>query len=138
MNTELLLFLLIGVLLGAGLAWLALRSSRVAPKALAVAETRAASSEARASAIEQELRQTDDELTALRARLEDEQHRRAVAETQAEQATAMARRQLDDLTTARQQLENAFKSLAADALAASSTNLLQLAEERFRTLHEQA
>ena len=138
MNTELLLFLLIGALLGAGLAWLALRSSRITPAALAVAETRAASSDARASAVAQELRQTDEELTALRARLEDEQHRRAVAETEAEQATAMARRQLEDLTTARQQLENAFKSLAADALAASSTNLLQLAEERFRTLHEQA
>lgn len=138
MNTDLLLYLLIGALLGAGLAWLALRASRISPVAMATAQTRAASAEAKATAIENELRQTDADLTALRARLEDEQRRRAIAETEAAQATAMARRQLDDLAAARQQLENAFKSLAADALAASSTNLLQLAEERFRTLHEQA
>lgn len=138
MNIELLLFLLMGVLLGAGLAWLALRSSRITPATLASAQAHAASFEAKATAIEQELRQTDAELAALRARLEQEQRQRAIAETRAAQATELAGRQLDDLTAARQQLENAFKSLAADALAASSTNLLQLAEERFRTLHEQA
>lgn len=138
MNTDLLLFLLIGLLVGVGLAWLALRSSRVSPGTVSAAESRAAAAEARAGAFEHELRQSEASADALRARLEAEQRHRTVAETEAQQAQAMARRQLEDLSTARQQLENAFKSLAADALDSSTRNLLQLAEERFRTLQEQA
>jgi DNA recombination protein RmuC len=137
-NTDLLLFLLMGLLAGAGAAWLALRTSRVSPATVSAAEARAAAAEARAGAFEQELRQAEASTDALRARLEDEQRHRTVAETEAEQARVMARRQLEDLVTARQQLENAFKSLAADALDSSTRNLLQLAEERFRTLQEQA
>jgi DNA recombination protein RmuC len=137
-NTDLLLFLFVGLLAGAGLAWLALRASRVSPAAVLATEARAAAAEARAGAFEQELRQAEGSIDTLRARLEDEQRHRTVAETEAAQAREMARRQLEDLVSARQQLENAFKSLAADALDSSTRNLLQLAEERFRTLQEQA
>lgn len=134
----LLLGLLLGLLPGAGLAWLALRSSRVSPASVAAAENRAAAADARAGAFEHELRQLEATVETIRGRLEDAQRCRAVAETQAQQAEAMARRQLDDISAARQHLENAFKSMAADALDHSTRNLLQLAEERFRTLQEQA
>lgn len=138
MTVELLLATLLGVLAGTALAWFALRSSRVSQASLSSAEAHAAAAEARATAFEQELRQANATAETLRARLEEAQRRSVVAETHAEQASSAARRQLDDLTTARQQLENAFKSLAADALDSSTRNLLQLAEERFRTIQEQA
>jgi len=137
-TTELLLYLLVGALVGALVAWLLGRATRVSPAALTSAEARAAAAEARAGTLTEELAQAEHTVATLRTRLEEEQHRRTVAETEAQQSAALARRQLDDLAAARQQLENAFKSLAADALDASSRNLLQLAEERFRTLQEQA
>lgn len=138
MTAELLLTFLLGVLAGAGIVWFLARTSRVSPAAVTAAESRAAAAEARAATLAEEVRQSQAALEALRARLEDEQRRRAIAETEAQQAAAVARRQLDDLAAARQQLENAFKSLASDALDASARTLLQLAEERFRTLQEQA
>lgn len=138
MTTDLTLYVLLGALAGGALVWLLGRVSRISPAAMSAAEARAAAADARASALADDLLHTEAALDAVRARLEDEQRQRTIAETEAQQAVALARRQLDDLVAARQQLENAFKSLASDALDASARTLLQLAEERFRTLQEQA
>ena len=123
---------------GVLVTWLVMRSQHVSPAALMGAEARAAAADARAEGFSRELREAEATTELLRSKLEVEQRARAIAETKGQQADVLARRQLEDLAGARTELENAFKSLAADALDSSSRNLLQLAEERFRTLQEQA
>jgi DNA recombination protein RmuC len=132
------LIVVVAFAIGAAVSWLVLRTARVSTGAVLAAEMRAAAGEARAEALREELRAAESTAEALRARLESEQQVRAVAETTAQQTSLAMTRQLEELTQARAQFEAAFKSLAADALDSSTRNLLQLAEERFRTVQEQA
>lgn len=115
-----------------------LRGSHVSGREARTLEAAAASATARASAASEALSQTQAELDELRRELAIAQRGKAVAETRAEETELRARDQARELATAQKQLQDAFKALAADALDSSAARLLALAEERFRTIQEQA
>lgn len=113
-----------GALVGALLAWLAMRATSVSASEARELHAAAAAADARASAVGESLVQAQSELDDLRRELAIAHRGRAVAETRAEEVES--------------RLRDTFKALAADALDSSSARFLALAEERFRTLQEQA
>jgi DNA recombination protein RmuC len=125
-------------LAGAAIAWLVLRGTRVSSHEAQRLLADAAAANTRAVVAGETLARTQADLDDLRRELSIAQRGRAVAETRAEESDLRQRDQLRDLTAAHRQLQDAFKALAADALDASTSRLLTLAEERFRTIQEQA
>lgn len=123
---------------GAAIAWLVLRGTRVPAHEAQRLLADAAAANARAAVAAETLAGTQAELDDLRRELSIAQRGRAVAETRAEEIDLRQRDQIRDLAAAHRQLQDAFKALAADALDASTSRLLTLAEERFRTIQEQA
>ncbi|BCS31624.2 hypothetical protein TBR22_A08260 [Luteitalea sp. TBR-22] len=138
MSPDLALLLTLAALAGALVTWLLLRGSRLSATEARRLDAEAAAANARAAtlgeALEQAQRDTDD----LRRELAIAQRGRAVAETRVDDLEARVREQVRDFAAAQKQVQDAFKALAADALDASTARLLALAEERFRTLQEQA
>ncbi len=124
--------ILIGALgLGVGslLVWLVLRSSAAAVEArLMFSEQELAGAKAEVARLSEELQQ----LVAARARLE--------AALEAERKTNSEKIEL--LTTANdraaEDLQNAFKALAADALKSNSTSFLQTAQETLKRFQSEA
>ncbi len=124
--------ILIGALgLGVGslLVWLVLRSSAAAVEArLMFSEQELAGAKAEVARLSEELQQ----LVAARARLE--------AALEAERKTSSEKIEL--LTTANdraaEDLQNAFKALAADALKSNSTSFLQTAQETLKRFQSEA
>jgi DNA recombination protein RmuC len=130
---HIIVLLLVGGALGAVVAW-GLASSRALSAhshAIRDAEQRAAAAGARSQELRAQLDAADREAMDLRTQLGASERARATAEAQ---ATAAAQA----LDEARSRLTDAFKALASEALAGSSHALLQLAEERFRTLREES
>jgi DNA recombination protein RmuC len=70
------------------------------------------------------------------ARQDAERQALALADAQASRAAAEAR--LQELESARAQLSDAFRSLAAEALAQNNSGFLTLAEQKFQALKESA
>ena len=129
---------LIAAFVGALAAWLVLRGSRVSAAEARSLHAEAAAATARADASAEALAASQAQLDDLRRELSLAQRGRAVAETRAEELEVRSREQLRDLTAAHKQLQDAFKALAAEALDTSAARFLTLAEERFRTIQEQA
>ncbi len=127
-----------GALAGALVTWLLARGSRVSDADARALHAEAAAAGARATALSESLAQAHADLDDLRRELAIAQRGRAVAETRAEEVDVRMREQVRDLASAHKQLQDAFKALAADALDTSATRFLALAEERFRTIQEQA
>ncbi len=135
---DLLLPVLGGAVFGAIVTWLVLRGSRLSPTEAQALHARTAAAEARAGAAADDLVRAREDLDELRRELSIAQRGRAVAETRAEEADLRGREQVRELQAAHRQMQDAFKALAADALDGSTARLLALAEERFRTIQEQA
>jgi DNA recombination protein RmuC len=119
----------LGLSLGGLLAWLLLRSRPAAAEArLAFSENELASTKAELARVTDERQQ----LIAARARLE--------AALEAERKTSLEKIEL--LATANdraaEDLQNAFKALAADALKSNSTSFLQIAQETLKRFQTQA
>ncbi len=115
----------IGLLFGSLLVWLALRTRSAAVSArLSFTETGLASAKADLARLLQERQ----ELVASRARLESslEAERKASAE------------KIDLLTKAGDDLQNAFKALAADALKSNNSSFLQIAQETLKRFQSEA
>ncbi len=119
----------IGLLFGALLAWLALRS--------------------RSAAMQARLSLTDKELTAVKAQLarllEDQRglvESRARLESALESERKTSTEKIELLTKAgdraAEELQNAFKALAADALRSNSTSFLQTAQETLKRFQSEA
>src|ERR1035438_5843372 len=119
----------IGLLFGALLAWLALRS--------------------RSAAMEARLSLTDKELTAVKASLarllEDQRglvESRARLESALESERKTSNEKVELLTKAgdraAEELQNAFKALAADALRNNTSSFLQTAEETLKRFQSEA
>jgi DNA recombination protein RmuC len=115
----------IGLLFGALLAWLALRS-------------RSAALQARLSLIEKELGAEKADL----ARLLEEQRTllegRARLQAALESERKSSAEKIELLTRAGEELQNAFKALAADALNNNSSSFLQLAQETLKRFQSEA
>jgi DNA recombination protein RmuC len=115
----------IGLLFGSLLVWLALRSRSAAVSArLSFTERELASAKSDLARLLQE----SQELVAGRARLESslEAERRA------------SREKIDLLTKAGDDLQNAFKALAADALKSNNSSFLQIAQETLKRFQSEA
>ena len=115
----------IGLLFGSLLIWLALRSRSAAVSArLSFTERELASAKSDLARLLQE----SQELVAGRARLESslEAERRA------------SREKIDLLTKAGDDLQNAFKALAADALKSNNSSFLQIAQETLKRFQSEA
>src|SRR5271167_2056023 len=115
----------IGLLFGALLAWLALRS--------------------RTAAMEERLALTGKELLAGKAelaRLLEDQKRLLEALARLDSALEMERKtsteKIELLTRAGENLQNAFKALAADALKSNNSSFLQIAQETLKRFQSQA
>ena len=128
----------LAALAGALITWLVLRASRTSVADARALHAEAAAANARAGAAADALAQATGELEELRRELSIAQRGKAVAETRAEQIEIRSREQVREFASAHKQVQDAFKALASDALDASTTRLLALAEERFRTMQEQA
>jgi DNA recombination protein RmuC len=115
----------IGLLFGGLLAWLALRSRTVAIQArLSLLEKELSGAKAELARLLEDQRQ----LVAARARLESalESERKASIE------------KMELLTRAGEDLQNAFKALAADALRNNSSSFLQTAQETLKRFQSEA
>jgi DNA recombination protein RmuC len=115
----------IGLLFGSLLAWLALRS--------------------RTAALQARLSLMDKELTAANARLErllaDQQDlvaARASLETALNSERKTSTEKIELLTRAGEDLQNAFKALAADALKSNNSSFLQIAQETLKRFQSEA
>ena len=119
----------IGLLLGGLLAWLVLRSRTAALRVrLSLVEAELAAAKADLSRLLQEQR----ELIAARARLESalDAERKLSAE-KIELLTQAGDRAAEDL-------QNAFKALAADALKSNNSSFLQIAQETLKRFQSEA
>jgi DNA recombination protein RmuC len=128
----------LAALASAVVTWLVMRGSRVSVADARALHAEAAAADARAGAATEALAQAQADLDELRRELAIAQRGKAVAETRAEEVEVRNREHLREFTAAQKQLQDAFKALAADALDSSAARFLTLAEERFRTMQEQA
>lgn len=115
----------IGLLFGSMLAWLVLRS-------------RTAGLHMRLSLMEKELVTEKADL----ARLLEDQRRLVESRARLESALELERKtsneKIELLTRAREDLQNAFKALAADALKSNNLSFLQIAQETLKRFQSQA
>jgi len=115
----------IGLVIGSVLAWLVLRS-------------RTAALQARLSLIEKELAGGKADL----ARLLEEQKRLVEGRGRLESALELERKtsteKIELLTKAGEDLQNAFKALAADALKSNNLSFLQIAQETLKRFQSEA
>lgn len=137
---EYALCVLIGLLIGGVVAWVA-ASSRISKSLVAKledADRRAGAAESRASALEgtlQELRSQNqnlsEELEKIRERLSEENIARVRAETQLTETLQRLEEEKNILADAKSRLSDTFKALAADTLDKSTAAFLQLAKKTF-------
>jgi len=124
-SMELGISAVLGLLLGGLLAWLVLRSGTAALKAhLSLLEKELPAAKADLARLLAEQR----ELVASRARLE--------SALDAERKTSAEKIEL--LTRAGDDLQNAFKALAADALKSNNSSFLQIAQETLKRFQSEA
>ena len=125
MSVELGISGVIGLVIGSVLAWLVLRS-------------RTAALQARLSLIEKELAGGKADL----ARLLEEQKRLVEGRGRLESALELERKtsteKIELLTKAGEDLQNAFKALAADALKSNNLSFLQIAQETLKRFQSEA
>ncbi|HET6175931.1 MAG TPA: DNA recombination protein RmuC [Candidatus Sulfotelmatobacter sp.] len=115
----------IGLLFGGLLAWLVLR-------------TRTASLQARLALMDKELAATKADLARL---LQDQRQlveSRARMESALESEKKASTEKIELLTRAGEDLQNAFKALAADALKSNNSSFLQIAQETLKRFQSEA
>ncbi|MGE5053898.1 MAG: DNA recombination protein RmuC, partial [Acidobacteriota bacterium] len=115
----------IGLLFGIMLAWLALRS-------------RSAALQARLSFTEKGLATEKAELARLLGDYQELVARRARLESALEAERKASNEKIELLTRAGENLQNAFKALAADALKSNNSSFLQIAQETLKRFQSEA
>jgi DNA recombination protein RmuC len=115
----------LGLLLGSLLAWLALRS-------------RPAALQARLSLMEKELTAAKGDLARLLAEQRELVASRARLESAVESERKTSAEKIELLTRAGEDLQNAFKALAADALKSNNLSFLQIAQETLKRFQSEA
>jgi DNA recombination protein RmuC len=124
-SLSLVLVFVAGLALGAVVAW-------------SLARVRSASALGRADELRLRVQGMETETAALRDRAAAADRARVEAETRHDDAE----RRLDDerrfVEEARERLGDSFKALAADVLSGSQRDFLQIADEKFKTLREDA
>jgi DNA recombination protein RmuC len=113
-----ILFILIGIAIGAALGWF-------------IAQSRSAATAERARLME-----TD--LAATRIRLTEVENHKSKIESELAAERASAAEKITVLTDAHERLKNEFRALSADALSKNTDEFLKLARETFGKLHQQS
>jgi DNA recombination protein RmuC len=134
------MILLVGLAIGAGLGWAisAARSKAGVGSMLRDQETRTAAAEARVEEVRQQLAAARHDFETLREDLRKTEAARVAADTRVIETERNLAEQRSLLDEAKTRLSDAFKSLAADALAGNNTGFLILAEEKFKALKDEA
>ena len=131
-----ILLLLIGGIVGAVAGWVcAMSQSRSRRAAL---ENRLATQEGSATAIRDELERGREAITRLQGDLRTLTAEKAEAEARLDETRAGLEEQKRTLDEAKTRLTDAFRALAAEALQSSNEGFLQLAEQRFKALTQEA
>lgn len=130
----------VGLLIGAGLAWVISGARTKASLSLALREqeARTAAAEARVEEVRGQLKSARDDFEVLRERLRGAETAKVAAETRVVEIDKHLAEQKALLEDAKAKLSETFKSLAAEALAGNSTGFLTLAEEKFKALKDEA
>jgi DNA recombination protein RmuC len=113
-----IVFILVGLVIGAALGWF-------------IAQSRAAASVERARLMEADL-------TAERAKLAELSALNSQLSASLASERASAGEKISALTDAHERLTNSFKALSADALRSNNQSFLELARETFGKLHQQS
>jgi DNA recombination protein RmuC len=132
--------LLTGLAIGAVIAWV-LASGRGAARSTATlreAETRAAAATARTEELRGQVTSLERERDGLRSAATESERRQAAAEARVVEMSRHVDEERRSLDAARAHLSDVFKALAAEALSGSSQSFLRLAEEKFKTLRDEA
>ena len=125
---------------GFGIAWL-LASARARTQAEGRLRELEAANAAKESLAEERRAQVEklrEDLEVSRARIEQEQTRRATAEISAQKMQESLAEQKQALEEAKTKMTDAFQALAAEALQASSRQFLELAKTKFESLQKEA
>lgn len=122
-------FLILGLVVGAGLAWLVTSARAKASRAVA---------ESRSQELRIQLNEVQSQLSQLREQFREMESAKIAAETKNVEAEKNLAAQQLLLEEARTKLSDTFKSLAAEALAGNNAGFLTLAEEKFKALKEEA
>jgi len=125
---------------GGAVGWAiwSVRAKAWATSALREYETRAAAADARAQEVRQQLDASKGELDTLREKLACAEQARVAAETKAVDVQRHLEEQKALLEDAKSRLSDAFRSLAAEALAGNTQGFFALADEKFRLLRQEA
>jgi DNA recombination protein RmuC len=135
-----LVFAIVGVLIGllAGFVLGRLREKTRSELSLRSAETRAAAEEARANEIRRQNELTKNDLTALQEKFRTSENGKIMAETHALESEKNLAEQKALLEEAKGKLSDTFKALASEVLAGNNVSFLTLAQEKFKTIKEEA
>jgi DNA recombination protein RmuC len=136
----LLVAMAVGVLLGCAIGWLwaATRTRTTLESAIRDAETQATAAIAETIAVRKELEARKQETEGLRAELREAQSASAALDARADEMRQRFDAQQRLLAEAERKLTDTFKSLAADALRATSDDLVRRADEKFAAERELA
>ena len=132
--------LVVGVAIGFAIGWLAAAARTRAKLEAAIrdAETQATAAIAETIAVRKELESRKLETEGLRAELREAQSARAALDARADEMRQRFDQQQRILAEAERKLSDTFKALAADALRATSDDLVRRADEKFAAERELA
>ncbi len=134
------IWLALGITIGAIVGW-AVAAARVRTgqeAALRERDARAAAAEARADEIRQQATSAERQIETIREKLAAADRARAAAEAHTAEVERQIVAERTLLGEARTKLAETFKALAADALAGNNQGFLQLAEQTFKALKDEA
>ena len=121
--------LFLSVIVGAGIAWL-VSSAR--------AKASTAAAESLSQALKDQNQKLEKQLMELQGQFREMESAKITAETKNSEAEKNLTAQQHLLEEAKTKLSDAFKSLAAEALAGNNAGFLTLAEEKFKALKDEA
>jgi DNA recombination protein RmuC len=132
--------MVVGVLLGCAIGSLfaAARARTTLDSAIRDAETQATAAIAETIAVRKELESRKQETEGLRTHLREAQNATAALDARADEMRQRFDEQQRILADAERKLSDTFKSLAADALRATSDDLVKRADEKFAAERELA
>lgn len=132
------LALAVGVLLGAALGWIVAASRAHADSQTKIREAEIAAARSASDADSERARRAsaEAERSALSERLREAEKGVAEMSARAEEMRTRLEEEKRMLAEAQERLADTFKSLAADTLRQSTGDLLRLAEEKIKAVHE--
>ncbi len=114
------------------------RTSALLESVILDCETKAAAAEARTEEVRQQWQQTRNDFETVQERLKEVETAKVAAETREDEAKKNLAEQKALLDEAKAKLSDTFKSLAAEVLSGNNTRFLELAQEKFKAIKEEA